>query len=96
MTVVFFIVYAIQVFILSYLFIYNTLSLFLFFIAAHKIRRYVREGSLSHLTLLCRHPGLPGVSFLMPAYNEENAIIESIGSLMNLHYPRFEIIIIND
>ncbi|HBQ20488.1 MAG: hypothetical protein A2Z91_07585 [Deltaproteobacteria bacterium GWA2_38_16] len=96
MTAIFFIVYFLQASIIAYLIIYDALSLILFFVATYKIKNYVRWGRVSNLNLLYDHPGLPSVSFLMPAYNEENAIVESIKSLMNLHYPCFEIIIIND
>lgn len=96
MIIAFYVVLSIQIFIIGYLLIYNTLSLFLFFVAAIKIKRYLDQGKLSNLNLLYHHPSLPAVSFLLPAYNEENGIVESIESLMNLHYPKYEVIIIND
>jgi cellulose synthase/poly-beta-1,6-N-acetylglucosamine synthase-like glycosyltransferase len=96
LTAIYFIVYGLQMFILGFLFTYNTLALIIFIIAVLKIRKYISMGKLSNLDLLYDHPGLPGLSFLVPAYNEENAIISSIESLMNLHYPKYEIIIIND
>ncbi len=37
----------------------------------------------------------PPVSLLVPAFNEANAV-ESIKSLMSLHYPKLEVIAIND
>ena len=39
---------------------------------------------------------LPSVSLLVPAYNEEVTICESINSLLKLQYPSFEIVICND
>ena len=36
------------------------------------------------------------ISVLVPAYNEEAGILESIYSLLSLNYPQYEIIIIND
>ncbi len=39
---------------------------------------------------------LPKVTLLVPAYNEEVTICESIKSLLRLQYPSFEIVICND
>lgn len=36
------------------------------------------------------------ISILVPAYNEEAGIYDSVRSLLNIHYPEFEIIVIND
>lgn len=36
------------------------------------------------------------VSVLVPAYNEEAGIIDSIHSLLHLQYPQYEIVVIND
>ena len=38
----------------------------------------------------------PFVSILVPVYNEEKVVTESVRSLLNLDYPNYEIIIIND
>lgn len=39
---------------------------------------------------------VPPVSILVPAYNEELTIIESVRSLLNLGYPAYEVIVVND
>jgi cellulose synthase/poly-beta-1,6-N-acetylglucosamine synthase-like glycosyltransferase len=39
---------------------------------------------------------IPGISMLVPAYNEELTIVENIRSLLTLRYPRYEIIVVND
>lgn len=38
----------------------------------------------------------PPIAVLAPAFNEEVTIIESVNSLLALHYPDFEVIVIND
>lgn len=40
--------------------------------------------------------GLPTVSILVPAYNEQATIVESVRSLLNLNYPNVEIVVVND
>lgn len=41
-------------------------------------------------------PLTPAVSIIAPAYNEEKTIIDNVNSLMQIDYPDFEIIIVND
>jgi len=36
------------------------------------------------------------ISIIVPAYNEENGIVESIKSLLQLEYPDFQLFIVND
>lgn len=38
----------------------------------------------------------PPISIIIPAHNEEQTIISSIRSLMQLNYPSFELIVVND
>ena len=39
---------------------------------------------------------VPPISILLPGYNEEGGIVESIHSLLSLRYPGFEVLVIND
>lgn len=39
---------------------------------------------------------LPPVCVLVPMHNEERGIMETLQSLLNLDYPDFSIIVIND
>lgn len=45
--------------------------------------------------LLTSGVALP-ISILVPAYNEEETIVENVRSMLALHYPDFEVIVIND
>lgn len=38
----------------------------------------------------------PGISVVAPAFNEEVIIIDNVQSFLNLDYPNFEVIIVND
>lgn len=46
--------------------------------------------------LLFEHGLLPMISIIAPAYNEQLSITESITSLLNLKYPSYEVIVVND
>ncbi|HVH73216.1 MAG TPA: glycosyltransferase, partial [Candidatus Dormibacteraeota bacterium] len=39
---------------------------------------------------------LPGVTVLIPAYNEENVIVQTVTSVLESHYPDLRIIVVND
>lgn len=51
---------------------------------------------LKKITFLFKKGILPSVSIIAPAFNEESNIIESANSLLNLRYPEYELIIVND
>lgn len=38
----------------------------------------------------------PPVAVIAPAYNEENSVVDNVRSLLALHYPNFEVILVND
>ncbi len=39
---------------------------------------------------------LPSVSIIAPAYREEATIVESVTALLNLRYPDYEVVVVND
>lgn len=48
------------------------------------------------MTLLFKNGILPNISIIAPAFNEEITILESVSSLLNLKYPDYELIVVND
>ncbi len=61
--------------------------LLLLLIAVNKNRLYEKRKPLSHT---------PSVSIIVPAYNEEAKIADTIASLKKITYPAIEFIIVND
>lgn len=82
--------------VLAYYLLLNTQILLLMLLGFHTARR---DAFLVHdrdLRSLLQSPLAPPVSVLVPAYNESANIIESVVSMMQLRYPEFEIVVIND
>ncbi len=73
----------------------NTLYLSLNVVAAFVIRN-AGDGRIDNLMPTFSAGMEPGISVIVPAYNEEANISISIHSMMQLNYPDFEIVIVND
>ncbi|HEA66468.1 MAG TPA: glycosyltransferase [Desulfobacterales bacterium] len=85
-----------QFFFICYLLLYNTLNLVFLLVAFYDVRRRIIGKSYEGLDIAMASPFTPPISIIVPAYNEEKTIVESIKSLMNLKFPRFEIVVVND
>jgi cellulose synthase/poly-beta-1,6-N-acetylglucosamine synthase-like glycosyltransferase len=82
-------------FFLSYFILLNGGYIALNLLSLVSLRRYINRHSLDHMAQA--HTGFdPPVSLLVPAYNEEATIAASVRSLLQLDYPEFEIVVIND
>ena len=60
------------------------------------IRRYQRYNLQIDDNSIMNSPLTPGISVIAPAFNESKTIISNVRSLLTLHYPKFEVIIVND
>lgn len=73
--------------------IYCTLALLAYF----NIIRSKQSYSGKEERILKKHPeSAPGISIVAPAFNEEVIIIDNVSTLLNLDYPNFEVVIVND
>lgn len=79
----------------SYFVLLNSGYLGLNLLALFALRRRNHEILLDQLPQVFSGHELP-ISVLVPAYNEEATISGSIRSLLQLSYPEFEVIVIND
>lgn len=60
------------------------------------VRQYKRKNSFVDYNILLSTDFTPSVSLIAPAYNESAVIVESLRSLLSLHYNNCEVIIVND
>jgi glycosyltransferase involved in cell wall biosynthesis len=65
-------------------------------VAWNSVPRYVRSRLYTGTADAFSSPLTPGISILLPAYNEEAGIVESVRSLLALRYPLHEVVVVND
>ncbi len=85
-----------QLFILIYFFIVNAIYTMFIAVAVFHIFRFMILIRRERLELMLSNVLYRPISILVPAYNEEETIVSSLKSLLNLHYPEFEVVVIND
>src|SRR5919202_1353214 len=82
--------------ILGYFLLLNGVYLLLYVISFVEINDYIRREVFAGLSELFASNYAPPVSVVVPAYNEEATIAASVRSFLALHYPLFEVVVVND
>ena len=90
------IIYYYNYFVLFYFIILNGTYILMIILSFFAIRRYMKEYHLIKHKRLFRSSFYKPISIIAPAYNEESTILESVKSLLQIRYPEFEIIVVND
>lgn len=83
-------------FVIAYFLTINGIYLALYAISFAEVADYVRREVFSGFSELFTSNYAPPVSVVVPAYNEEPTIASSVRSLLALHYPLHEIVVVND
>lgn len=83
-------------FILGYFVLLSLFYIVFTAIAWRSLIGYLRRRVYAGVDEAFASPLTPAVSMLLPAYNEEAGVVESVRSLLALRYPRFEVIVVND
>ena len=87
---------AMDLVVLAYMLLYFAMNLGFVALSQVRIRRELGMEQVRPAAGAVRDNFLPTITLLVPAYNEEVTIIESLRSLLRLQYPSFEIVICND
>ncbi|MDK2867513.1 MAG: peptidoglycan-N-acetylglucosamine deacetylase [Clostridiales bacterium] len=74
----------------------NLVYITLMLLSYSNVRRQARLWNLKNISMLFRNKMLPSISIIAPAFNEEKTIIDSTKSMLNLQYPDYELLIVND
>src|SRR5262249_31383465 len=65
-------------------------------VSARMVRRRVAGHFIEDLDFIDQGDLTKPLTMIVPAYNEEVTIVDSVTSLIQCDYPRFEIVIVND
>lgn len=96
MTLLWIIVKFINGCVLTLLLAQSVIYLWQLVVAFLELRQHRRRASRADpWWMLTSGVALP-ISILVPAYNEEETIVENVRSMLALHYPDFEVIVVND
>jgi cellulose synthase/poly-beta-1,6-N-acetylglucosamine synthase-like glycosyltransferase len=82
--------------IIFYVFIINLIYLFLVTLGFFALRKHHAPSSPADRDALRRSPLTPSISLIVPSYNEEVSVRESVGCMLWLDYPNYEVIVVND
>jgi cellulose synthase/poly-beta-1,6-N-acetylglucosamine synthase-like glycosyltransferase len=82
--------------VLAYFFAINLVYTLLLVISVHESRQQGRRMGFGGYDVILRSPLTLPVSVLMPAYNEENTIVQAVQALRLQKYGEFEIVVIDD
>jgi cellulose synthase/poly-beta-1,6-N-acetylglucosamine synthase-like glycosyltransferase len=82
--------------VLLYFLAINSLYLLFSVVAFFRLRQHRHRWTPHALDAVLRSPATPGISVIVPAYNEEATITESVRGMLLLNYPHFEVIVVND
>lgn len=85
-----------SILVVIYFVVINSVYLVLIGISFYHIRRQLKEKDVYRLEGLFSSNLYSPISIIAPAFNEEATIVASVKSLLQLRYPNYEVIVVND
>jgi cellulose synthase/poly-beta-1,6-N-acetylglucosamine synthase-like glycosyltransferase len=71
-------------------------SVLVFGVVSQKMLRSRRPSTRLAERELAKQGSMPGVTMIMPAYNEEVVIVETVKSALAMNYPNIEVVVVSD
>jgi cellulose synthase/poly-beta-1,6-N-acetylglucosamine synthase-like glycosyltransferase len=96
MRIVLWLIWLLDLAVIGYLTAFFVLHFSLLIYSFSSIRRALRREIVRPADRSVHGAFLPFVTLLVPAYNEEVTIVESLRSQLSLRYPAYEIVVCND
>ena len=81
---------------ITYFAIVNGTYLVFTVIAWRSLSSHLRGRTYSAVEEAFNSPFTPGITVILPAFNESAGIVESVYSLLALRYPSYEVVVVND
>ncbi|KRQ87814.1 Poly-beta-1,6-N-acetyl-D-glucosamine synthase [Caloramator mitchellensis] len=85
-----------NIFIIYYVMAINLIYFIQLILSSFSLYKYIRKIRYSDYQNYTTSFNMLPISVLVPAYNEEETIVDNVKSLLSLNYPEFEIVVIND
>jgi cellulose synthase/poly-beta-1,6-N-acetylglucosamine synthase-like glycosyltransferase len=82
--------------VIAYFVLLNVIYLFFTLVAGQSLSQYMRRRTYQATESAMASPLTPPISVLLPAYNEEAGIVPSVHSLLDLRYPEYEVVVVDD
>lgn len=79
-----------------YFLAYNTYTLLLVLVSARQVQRRVTEQYTDDLDLIDSSVSTKPITMIVPAYNEEVTIVDTVNNMLHLDYPHLEVVVVND
>jgi cellulose synthase/poly-beta-1,6-N-acetylglucosamine synthase-like glycosyltransferase len=83
-------------FTIAYFAVLNAIYIAFTAIASRSLTDHLHRRRYSALDEAFDSPFTPGITVILPAFNESAGIVESVRSLLALRYPRHEVVVVND
>jgi cellulose synthase/poly-beta-1,6-N-acetylglucosamine synthase-like glycosyltransferase len=82
--------------VLSYFFLGNGIYTILMLLSLRATWVHIRQMTYQGLDALCHCPLTPPVTIIIPAWNEQNVIVNSVRSALQADYPDLQVIVVDD